>query len=128
MAQIRVLNDALSIASPYTIANNDLLGIVEPRDASRDSIFGFFHAIHQVMRSMIITRFAICLFILADMSHLCMYRRRKPPNLPPILFPGPLGTPGSVGYGFARYSGAVGVIMLMNRILAEKGRFWGVTS
>ena len=61
MAQLRVLNDALSIASPYMIANNDLLGIVEPRDASRVSIFGFFHAIHQVMRSMMITGFAMCL-------------------------------------------------------------------
>ena len=61
VAQIRVLNDALSIASPYMSANNDLLGIVEPRDASRVSLFGFFHAIHQVMRSMMITGFAICL-------------------------------------------------------------------
>ena len=61
VAQVRVLNAALSIASPYTIANNDLLGIVEPRDASRVSMLGFFHAIHQVMRSMMITGFAICL-------------------------------------------------------------------
>ena len=65
-------------------------------------------------------------FILADMSHLDDGILQTSPA--PILFPGPLGTPGSVGYGFARYGGAIGVIMLMNRILAEKGRFWGVTS
>ena len=125
VAQVRVLNAALSIASPYTIANNDLLGIVEPRDASRVSMLGFFQAIHQVMRSMMITGFAIF------SVHAGGYepsRRRKPPNIPSILFPGPLGTPGSVGYGFARYRGAVGVIMLMTQILAGKGRFWGVTS
>ena len=77
MAQVRVLNAALSIASPYTIANNDLLGIVEPRDASRVSMLGFFHAIHQVMRSMMITGFAIF------SVHAGGYepsRRRKPPN------------------------------------------------
>ena len=44
VAQVRVLSDTLSITLPYLIANNDLLGIVEPRDASRVSMLGFFHA------------------------------------------------------------------------------------
>ena len=92
VAQVRVLNAALSIASPYAIANNDLLGIVEPRDAS---MLGFFHAIHQVMRSMMITGFAI--FSVHAGGYEPSRRRRKPPNIPSILFPGPLGTPGSVG-------------------------------
>ena len=64
MAQVRVLNDALSIASPYLIANNDLFGTVEPRDASRVTMLGLFRAIHQVMRSTMITGSAnfICSF------------------------------------------------------------------
>ena len=55
MAQVRVLNDSLSIASPYLIANNDLVGTVEPRDASNVTMLGLFHAMHQVMRSTMIT-------------------------------------------------------------------------
>ena len=61
MAQVRVLNDTLSIyiALLYVIANHDLLGTVEPRDAYRVSMLGLFHAIHQVMRSTMITGSAI---------------------------------------------------------------------
>ena len=44
----------------YLIANNNLLGTVEPRDASRVTILGLFLAIHQVMRSTMITGSAIC--------------------------------------------------------------------
>ena len=61
MAQVRVLNDTLSKASPYLIANNDLFGTVEPRDASRVTMLGLFRAIHQVMRSTMITGSAIFL-------------------------------------------------------------------
>ena len=91
-----MLNDTLSIALLYVIANNDLLGTVEPRDAYRVSILGLFHAIHQVMRSTMITgsaNFSV---------HGGGYEpsgRRKPPNMFTTLFPGPLRTRGSVGYG-----------------------------
>ena len=44
MAQIRVLNDTLSITLSYLIANNDLLGTVDLRDASRVTMLGLFHA------------------------------------------------------------------------------------
>ena len=50
---------SLSKASPYLIANNDLFGTVEPRDASRVTMLGLFRAIHQVMRSTMITGSAI---------------------------------------------------------------------
>ena len=56
MAQVRVLNDTLSIALPYLlIANHDPLGTVYPRNASRVTMLGPFHAIYQVMRSTMIT-------------------------------------------------------------------------
>ena len=52
MAQFCALNDILVCkALPHLIANNDLLGTVDPRDASmhRVRMLGLFHAINQVI-------------------------------------------------------------------------------
>ena len=72
MAQVRVLNDTLSKASPYLIANNDLFGTVEPRDASRVTYddrplpcYSSGHDIHDDHRIR-----KNYLFILAVVSHL----------------------------------------------------------
>ena len=70
MAQMRVLNDTLSISSPYLIAKNNLLGTVEPTDASRVTILGLFryssdHEIHDDHR---IRTFSLS--ILVVVSHL----------------------------------------------------------
>ena len=107
MAQVRVLNYTLSIASPYLIAKNDLciLGTVGPRDASRDTMLGLFRGIHQIMRSTMITGPAFSsVYYGVVVSHLDAGDVNLQTCYPHCSLD--LVTRGSVGIGFGRYSGA----------------------